>query len=275
MNAISLNSAAFNISRIAGPAVAGVLITIVGIAPCFFINAVSFLGVIIALFFIDAPRVHLPIPEAGRFSGVLHSSKEGLVYIWKIPELFFPMLLLALTSTFVINYQTVIPLFASRTLGGDALHFGFLMTSMGIGSLLGALTLASWSRKGPNVWIILSGAFGMSLFFGLCGLQGNFILSCFLLALTGFFTITFTATCNAQVQINSTNHMRGRVMSVYSLLFGGVTPIGSLYAGKLIDMAGTGFCMVLSGIIGITATVAIGSVIVKRKRRQIDPANQG
>lgn len=266
MNAISLNSAAFNVSRIAGPAVAGMLIAYIGIAPCFLINAVSFLGVIIALIFIDAPRIQAAELPKGRFSGILPSIGEGLSYIVKTPSLFLPMLLLALTSTFVINYQTVIPVFAVQTLGGDAIHFGFLMTSMGIGSLLGALTLASRSQKGPRILILLSGAMGMSVFFGVCGLQSNYALSCLLLGLTGFFTIAFATTCNAQVQINSADHMRGRVMSVYSLVFGGVTPIGSLYAGKLIDIAGTGFCMVFSGIIGILSTAVIGGMIVHQHK---------
>lgn len=265
MNAISLNSMAFNLTRIIGPAIGGLLIALIGIAPCFLINALSFVAVVDALFLIKLPPTHITSPANGRFSGVLASAWEGLVYIKERPPILLPIILLAITSTFVINFQTVVPAFAAKVLAGDARHFGFLMTAMGIGSFLAALSLAARSKQGPRPMVLLGGALGMSVFLGICGLQSDFLLSCILLAVCGFFTVIFTASSNVQVQMNSDNHMRGRVMSVYSLVFGGVTPIGSLYAGALIDGVGTNACLWISGIIGVITSLVIGGLVVRRR----------
>lgn len=267
MNAISLNSMAFNLTRIAGPAIGGILIALIGIGPCFLLNALSFSAVLAALLRIRVPARARPALPGGRFSGVAASAAEGLRYIAGRPAILLPILLLGLTSTFVINYQTVVPVFAEKVLRGDASHFGFLMTAMGAGSFLAALGLAVRSRRGPRPQTLYAGALGMSLSLGLCAFTADFWLSCLLFALVGFCTISFTATCNALVQTQSADDMRGRVMSVYSLVFGGVTPIGALYAGGLIDLAGTSACLLVSGAVGAAATLAVGGLALARVRR--------
>lgn len=255
MNAVSLNSAAFNLARILGPAVAGLLIELIGIAPCFFLNALSFVAVIAALFAVDTPPVVSERPvESVR--DVLSSVREGLTYIGRRREIALPLALMAVVSLFVINYSVFVPTFAKINLGRSASGYGFLMTAMGIGSLAAALALAVRSGKGPNPVRLFGGAAGCGLAILLCGLQRNYVLSCVLLAVTGFCTISFSASTNATVQLASDNEHRGRVMSVYSLVFGGVTPIGALYAGALSEATSPAFCMVVSGAIGLAAALA-------------------
>jgi MFS family permease len=262
MNAVSLNSAAFNLARILGPAIAGLLIEAIGIAPCYFLNSLSFLAVIAALLTVKVtPLTGKRSLESAR--DVLKSAKEGLSYIKQHGEIAVPLVLLAVISTFVINYSVFVPTFAKIELGRTASGYGFLMTAMGIGSLAAALSLAMQSSKGPSRKRLFSGAVGMCAAILLCGLQRNYILSCVLLCLAGFGSITFTASTNATIQLASDNEHRGRVMSVYSLVFGGVTPIGSLWAGAVCEATSPAACMSIAGIIGLIAAV-MAIVYVRR-----------
>jgi MFS family permease len=256
MNAVSLNSAAFNTARILGPAVAGILIGVIGIAPCFFINALSFGAVIIALTRIQVPDL-TGRPKLETNKAVLANIREGLSYIRERPNIIHPLAAIGLLSTFVINYNVMVPTFARDSLGRDAKGYGFLMTAMGIGSLAAALTQAMRSGKGPKAWVLYGGGLGMSLAMLACGLQRSYILSCVLLAIVGYFTITMATQTNATIQLLSDDEHRGRVMSVYSLVFGGVTPIGALYAGALIDATNASICLIASGAIGIASTLFI------------------
>jgi len=265
MNAISLNSTVFNLARILGPAVAGMLIGAVGIAPCFLLNGISYLAAIWALASLDlaaAPqaRAELHLREyAASITG-------GIRYLGSKPQLLWPIVLIGLLSLFVMNYSVVIPIFARGPLHGGARQFGFLMTALGIGSTAGALTLAARSRSGPSLNMLLLGGLGMSTFSLTVGLQHGFLASCALLAATGFCQITCTAQINATLQINASDAMRGRVMSVFNLAFGGVTPIGSLYAGSLVNGAGAAVDLVVSGAIGILATAGCAFALFRRPR---------
>ena len=265
MNAVSLNSAAFNTARILGPGIAGLLIEVIGIAPCFFLNALSFLAVIGALLFIDAPSIASK-RQMMSIRDVFASAREGLSYIRKRSEIALPLVLMAAISTVVINYNVFVPTFAKISLGQSASGYGFLMTSMGIGSLIAALALALGSRSGPRPYRLFGGALGMCAAILVCGLQRNYALSCVLLGLTGFATISFSTSTNATIQLASDDEHRGRVMSIYSLVFGGVTPIGALYAGAVSEIAGPAFCMTLSGAIGLGASAFL--LLGRRRRRR-------
>ncbi|MFZ4616712.1 MAG: MFS transporter [Rectinemataceae bacterium] len=266
MNAVSLNSAAFNLARVIGPAIAGLLIEGIGIAPCFFLNALSFVAVIAALLRIDAGKKAV----GGRFTGiggVLDSAREGLRYILARREIALPLGLLAVISTIVINYNIFIPTFARGPLGGGASGFGFLMTAIGLGSLVAALVLAAQSRKGPSMKQLYGGALVMCVAFVLLGLQRNWLLSAALLVVIGFSTISFTASTNALIQLSSDDAHRGRVMSVFSLVFGGVTPIGALYAGWFTDQAGPSLAISTSGAVGLLATILVIPLVRRAKRK--------
>ena len=260
MNAVSLNSAAFNLARIIGPAVAGLAIEAIGTAPCFFVNALSFVAVIIALIFIKAPPVTSGHP-VGTLQDVLASSSDGLAYIRRRPRIAIPLVLMALISTFVINFTVLVPTFAKIELGRSASGYGFLMTAMGIGSLVAALTLAVKSGKGPSRLRLYGGAAGTCVALLLCGLQRSYVLSCVLLGIVGFCTISFTASTNATIQLESDDEYRGRVMSVYALVFGGVTPIGSLFAGWVSEASSPAVCMVIAGAIGLVSSIVAVSIM--------------
>jgi MFS family permease len=265
MNAVSLNSAAFNTARIFGPGVAGLLIELLGIAPCFFLNSLSFLAVIGALFFIDTP----PMASARSVESVrdvLASTRDGLSYIRKKSEIALPLFLMAVVSTIVINFNVFVPTFAKLSLGRTAAGYGFLMTSMGIGSLIAALTQAVRSKAGPSAAQLFGGVIVMCAAILLCGLQRDYVLSCVLLGFAGFAMIIFSTTTNAIIQLASDNEHRGRVMSVYSLVFGGVTPIGALYAGAVSEAIGPALCMAISGAAGLLFTV---SLVIWRRRRPV------
>lgn len=266
MNAIALNSSIFNLARIIGPAVAGVLIGFLGIAVCFYLNALSFIAVIAGIWMIDIPGDNSFVKDKDQIKGTMENIIDGLKYIGSKPVILFPLVLLAITSTFVMNYTTLVPIYAKQNLGQEALGYGILMTSMGIGSLIGALTLAASSKTGPKKLVLLSGALGMSLFTAILGFTGNYIFACVLLMVVGFFAITFTGSVNSTIQLNSDDNMRGRVMSVFSLVFGGVTPIGSLYAGKLAESAGAPLCIAISGVIGIIASAAVWVLLYRNKK---------
>lgn len=267
MNAIGLNSSVFNLARILGPAVAGFLIALVGIGVCFYLNALSFLAVIVGLKMMDikAPIVKLSVNKS--LKNILVDIREGLTYIKSITLIFYPLLLLAIISIFVFNFNVLIPIFAKQNLGQNAAGYGFMMTCVGIGSFIGALIITARSKTGPRLKYLLGGAFGMSLFLAILGFETNYILACVTLLVLGFCSIMFTTLVNSTIQLTADDNMRGRVMSVFSLVFGGVTPIGSLYAGKLTEIAGAPNCMIISGTIGILGTLFILYSLYRRYQR--------
>ena len=267
-NAVALNSAAFNLARIAGPAVAGIMIEALGIGPCFLLNSLSFLAVILALFSIKTPHIAmLKKPESVK--DVIDQTKDGIVYTARNKNIAVPLLLLGVISLFLINYNIMVPSFARNVLGRSASGYGFLMTALGLGSFLAALTLAIRSGKGPNLVRLYGGALGLSITAIMLSLQHNYAITAILLGIIGFCTISLSTSTNAVLQLESDNEHRGRVMSIFMLIFGGVTPIGALYAGTLIEHAGTAFYLKVSGLIGIAASLVALAVVARKKRRDL------
>lgn len=274
MNAIALNSSIFNLARIIGPAVAGLLIGLVGIAICFYLNALSFVAVIAGLWMISAPAQAAAKEKVSSPKHIFSDIGEGLRYINGKKIIKQPLLLLAFISTFVMNFNVLIPVFAQQNLNQGATGYGFMMTCMGIGSFVGALILAARSKAGPKLKYLVGGAFGMSLFTTLLGLEKGYEVACITLFVIGLCSIVFTALVNSTIQLNSADSMRGRVMSVYSLVFGGVIPIGSLFAGNITEYTGAPVCMIISGIIGIAAT-SYTIFVLRKNRSDMDiPAGQ-
>jgi len=265
MNAVALNSSIYNLARIIGPGIAGIMIGIFGIAICFYLNALSFLAVIAGIFMINAPTVALVNRGKRLFSGSYTQAKEGLIYSFHKSELLRPLLLMAFMTIFVMNFNNIIPVFAADNLGMDASGFGLLMTVMGIGSFTGAVTVAMRHKEGPKTSYQLAGAVGTSFFLIILGLTKSIPLIWILLLIIGFSTTMFTAMINAVLQLNSEDHMRGRVMSIYSMVFVGFIPFGSLYSGLLMEYFGATGCMIISGVIG---TIAAFTVISMRKKNQ-------
>jgi MFS family permease len=167
-----------------------------------------------------------------------------------------------------MNFTVLVPYYATHNLGQDAAGYGFLMTCMGIGSFTGALLMAAGSKTGPRIKLLLGGAAGMAALLAVMGLENSYLMVCVTLLAIGFCAITFTTMVNTTIQLNSADHMRGRVMSVYSLVFGGVIPIGSIYAGKLAEVAGAQQSMIISGVIGLVAAGFAAVMLFGRRRKE-------
>lgn len=249
MNAIALNSAVFNAARIIGPAIAGILIGKLGYAICFYLNSASFIAVIIGLILITVEGVTPKLKDAK--TRIIEDLKDGMTYIKNMPVILHTILMIAVLSTFSMNFNVLVPVFTKNVLHREATGYGLLMSVMGIGALIGALTLASISKRGVKPVYLFAGGIGLGLFQILIGIQNSYTLTAFLLALSGWFMVTFTSSANTTIQINSADEFRGRVMSVYSLVFGGVTPIGSMYAGTLSQRFGPHITFIVSGVIAM------------------------
>ena len=258
MNAVALNSSAFNMARIVGPSIGGVLIALVGVGGIFLLNAVSFVAVIAGLLMMTSTPGRA---VATRRESVWRDIAEGLSYIARTPVVFSVIFLLGVVSTFAMNFTTLMPIFARNVLQVGAPGLGFLMAAMGVGGFSGALNVASLSRRGPDPRLLYGGIFAFLTLQTAFALSHSFYASVVLLALTGAAMITFTATANTTVQVTVPDHLRGRVMSVYFLTFGGATPIGSIFVGVVAERWGAPTAMV-SGVL-ISATLAIALLIYR------------
>lgn len=247
MNAIALNSSIFNAARIVGPAAAGLVIGYFGTAACFFLNAASFLAVLAGLFLMRVEEKRVEDQNAG----VLTNIREGLGFIKRTPAVYYPILIMGAMSVFAMNFQVLVPAFARIVLEQDARGYGFLMSAHGLGALVGAVSLAFFSQSGPRRVLLLLGALGLCLFQLLLAPVRWYPLAFLLMALVGWSMITFTASVNATVQMAVPDGLRGRIVSVYSLVFIGFTPIGNLLSGALARRWGAPEAMALGAAAGM------------------------
>ncbi|MGH2734484.1 MAG: MFS transporter [Actinomycetota bacterium] len=236
-NAVGLNSTVFTSARVVGPAIGGLMIAAVGIAWCFLINAVSFVGVITALKLMRPDELHRGLP-AKRAKGQV---REGLRYVWTHPVLRTSMIVMAIIGTMSFNFRIYLPVMAEREFGGGAGLYGTLSAVQGIGTVFGALYAASRGRPTRRRLILASLAYGVLIV--AVGLSTNIIVALLALIPMGAAGIAFIATANSTLQLNSSEVMRGRVMALYSVVFLGSTPIGSPIAGWIAENWGvrTGF----------------------------------
>jgi MFS family permease len=246
MNAIALNSSVFNAARVIGPAVAGLLMGFFGTTFCFVVNGLSFIAVIIGLWkMTETPGVQKPQVNQRMALQV----KEGLRFVKDTPNVLLTLVMVAVISLFGINFNVLVPVFAQGELGQQAGGYGFLMSALGMGALIGAVSLAAASRSGPRLGYLIKAGFGLGIFQLLLGLQHYYAISMVMLALMGWSMIVFNASANTTIQLYTPDHLRGRVMSLYSLVLGGVTPFGSLFAGGIANRFGAGITFVISGLI--------------------------
>jgi MFS family permease len=243
-NAIALNSSMFNSARLIGPAIAGILIAIIGEGFCFLLNALSFIAVIFSLMLMKiTPRIKT-IQDQGVFQGII----EGLRYAWGFKPIRNILMLLALMSVIGMPYTVLMPVFAKDILHGGSHTLGFLASSAGLGALLGALFLASRKNViGLGRWIsYASGIFGVGLL--MLSFSKSLLLSLIILFLIGFGMMVQMASSNTIIQTIVDDDKRGRVMSFYTMAFLGMAPIGSLLAGSLASKIGTPTTILISGI---------------------------
>lgn len=254
MNAIALNSMVFNIARIIGPALAGLVMGYMGMAVCFFANAVSFAAVLVGLFFIKPNEI---IVNRKAETNILREIKDGLKYIFHNDILTYTILIMTVVGTFVPNFNVLIPVFVKEVLKQNETGFGILMSFMGFGSFLGAMYIAAKSKSGPKNFIIRVVPLLVGILLIATGYSNTFLVTGILLAVTGLFFISFCSSANSTLQLNSSSEYRGRVMSVYTLVFAGSTPIGNLYAGAFADKFGGRIGFVSCGTITVILMIFI------------------
>jgi len=251
-NAISLNSATFTGARVVGPAIAGILITLVGTGLCFVINAVSFAAVVLALKAMDPASLQRP-PTAGRRRGQV---MEGLRFIWSRSDVRVPLLVLAVVGTLALNWTVILPLLARNTFHGDAGTYGLLFAVLGLGSLAGALFTAG--RREPSAALLLGSLAAFGVFMLAAAVAPTLPLEVAALVPTGMAALAFQTTANSLIQTRSDPALRGRVMAMYAVVFIGTTPIGAPIIGWIAQQYGPRAALVLgsAAILG-TAAVAL------------------
>jgi MFS family permease len=246
LNAISLNSVQFNVARIVGPAVAGALIAILGIPLMFLLNALSFIAVLVGLWLMRPQDLYTTPRRAGAASG-LRAMGEGVRFIWANHDVRITFLLITVVGTLGFNFNVLLPLLAKDTLHAGATEFGMLTSALGVGALAGALFLAR--RGGRPTHLIMAGTAGLfGLLEALTGQTGSLIPTLLLIAATGMMMSTFSASANTTVQLSAPPEMRGRVMSVYTTIFIGSTPIGNLATSSIAAGFGTPISFIFTGL---------------------------
>jgi MFS family permease len=220
-NAVSLNSAMINMGRIVGPAIGGALL-FVGIAACFYVNAVSFLALLGALALMRSSEI-TRIRTVARARGQI---REGLRYVWANDELREVLVSVVLVGLLAFNFTVTLPLLALGVLHGTRADYSFITCSMGLGGLLGGLFVAHRSRPTRKLLGALALCFGVLM--GAVAIAPSVLLACLLIVPMGAASLAFVSTANATLQLNSKEEMRGRVMSLYAMGFLGTTPIGAI-----------------------------------------------
>ncbi|CAN5546682.1 MFS transporter [soil metagenome] len=261
-NAVALNSAVFNGTRIIGPAIAGVFIATVGLAPLFFFNAASYLAVIVGLLLMRTSELVPPSERAAmtrHWRSVVERLAEGLSYVRHNRQILVAISLLGVVATFALNFQVLIPVLARDVLGGQADVFGFLMAASGIGSLVSSLSIAFGQR--PSMRLLVTGAAAIGVAMIGLGLSRALPISMLLMFLAGWGVISMAATTNTIIQLSVPDVLRGRVMSVYTTVFAGSVPIGGLFAGAVAAWVSVPAALAVGGVIALIAAAYVAWVL--------------
>jgi MFS family permease len=224
-NAVGLNSALMTGARTVGPTIAGAMIAGPGVNWCFAVNALSYLVIVGALARMDRSQLR-SAPVVAKAKG---QTREGFLYVWRTPELLLPLILAAVVGTLAFNYQVTLPLFAERTLGGDATTFTWLYAVMSLGSVAGALTVAR--RRDLSVAFLVTAGGAMTLATVALALAPNTPTALIAALPLGFTSLMLISGTNAVVQLKADPAMRGRVLALVSMVFLGSTPIGGPLVG--------------------------------------------
>jgi MFS family permease len=267
-NAVSLNSTLFNAARAVGPAVAGLLIATVGVGICFLLNAVSFIAVVFSLVTMDKKLLQ-PSPPAGRAKGQV---REGFRYVAHTPRLLVPLVMMGLVGMLAYEFQVVLPVVAKGVFHGGPATYGFLTAAMGFGAVIGGLVTAARGRTGLRPFTIAAACLGLAM--ALAAFSPVLALEIVALAIVGYASVSFLATGNTTLQLESDPSMRGRVMSLWAIAFLGTTPIGGPLLGWIVASSsgrvglavGAASCIVAAGIGG--AYAGRGAAIKRQRIRK-------
>jgi MFS family permease len=250
-SAIALNSGTFNAARVIGPGLAGLLIGLIGTGGAFLINGISFLAVIIALRFIKTEGVSIYTQKINSFKSI----GQGIHYAFTHPIISWLLILAGILSVFGWSYTTLMPLLAKQKFGVDATGLGYLYSASGAGSLLAAILVGLYSGKSRPVWFIVGGGFLFTLGIILFTFTSNLLIALPFLFISGFGLLAQASMVNSTIQNMVKPELRGRVMSLYVLMFLGMTPIGNLLIGWLSEKINP------DSAIRISATVVLISAV--------------
>ena len=257
VNAIALISTSFNLSRVVGPAVAGVTIAVFGVASNFGVNAVSYLSVILGLFLIRTDALHRAERPA-QFPSIRASLGEGLRYARATPTVLWPLVLLGGVAALAMNFQTLLPLFTRNALGLDSGGYGALFATMGAGSLVGSLALAFATSQRPMLRLIIGGGAAFLAFAFALGFVRDPLFAFPLVGAIGLSSMLMVNTINVTIQNSVPDALRGRVMALYVTVFAGTAPVGGLVAGALAQAFGAPVAFSIGAALasGVLAVVA-------------------
>jgi MFS family permease len=248
LNAVSLNSVQFNASRILGPGLAGALIALLGVPLLFLLNALSYIAVIVGLAMMR-PHELVPAPRSAMGQGLarIRAMGDGVRFVLSRPMVRITFLMVLIIGTFGFNFNILLPLLAKHGLHAGPQVFGLLSSALGIGALAGALVLA---RRGgaPTNRLLVGNALAFGVLEASVAFTSSVPIAMLLIALTGFTMSTFSASANTRTQLSSPPELRGRVMSVYAMVFVGTTPIGNLVVSAVAGSSGVPASFLISGL---------------------------
>jgi MFS family permease len=249
--AIALNSTQFNLSRVLGPSIAGVLLAIIGAAGCFFVNSLSYVAVVGALFFIH-PRRIVRRQEAG---SIWQRLGVGLTYVAGHPVLRPLVLQTSVMTVFGFPYALLMPVMAQQVLGLGASGYGAMMSATGIGAICGSLSVAAFGRRFPRGRLLVAAELGFSASVVGFSASRSFPIALALLGCLGFGMIVYMTNANTTLQLTTPDELRGRVMSIWTLVSFGMAPLGSLIAGAIAERWGAPTALGFGGLVCALAGV--------------------
>ncbi len=263
LNAITLNSSAFNTGRIIGPAVGGVLIAAYGTAACFLINGISFAAIIVALAFVPARA-----PGHQSRAPMLSQIADGVRWMRTQPTMVVLLTMTAIVSIFGMSYATLLPVLAKDVFHAGAKGYGFLMSSYAFGALAAALSLSAFGHRWNLGRPLTVGTFLFPIALLAVAVAPRYGMAMGFLFLTGLGMMSFNAVSNTILQMSSRDDMRGRVMSMRALLFAGVTPIGALEVGALGQYLGPRTAIAVGAAICLLAAIVAWRVVPQLRRTE-------
>lgn len=273
-NALSLSAAQFNTARVIGPALGGVTIALLGTGTSFIVNAVSYVGPLVALSMMSVDELRRARPSGAPVRAQDARVIDGLRYVARRRDLVLPMLLILVIGMVGFNFQLTLSLLAKTVFHSSAATFGLLNAALAIGALGGALFGAA-RRSRPSVWLVIGAAIAFGVFETVVGLGPDYVVVALLLVPAGFFMIFFSQAANQRVQLGVEPELRGRVMALYFMVFNGTNPIGAPMIGWLAQTFGPRSSIWVGGIVtllaGSTALVARLRMSGDRVRLRVRP----
>lgn len=261
-NAVALNSMSFQSARLIGPAVAGVLVALIGSGPVFLVNAASFAGVLASLWFIRRSQLY-PVAKLGRAKGQI---RDGLRYVRNRPDILIVLVMVFLVGTFGFNFPVFISTMATAEFGKGAAEFGLLSSMMAVGAIVGSLMAARREHAKIGVVVIGSAFFGAACL--LAAIAPSYWTFGAALTIVGVSSLTMMTTANAYVQTSTTPIMRGRVMALYLAIFAGGTPLGAPIVGWAANELGARWALGIGALSGLlAAAIAIVWLVYSRGMR--------